>query len=57
VEWYKKLNIHQRIYLKDSCEIIVGVSFVNLRSLFSLKEIIELLYNKLKLEGIVSNVV
>ena len=51
MKWYKTLSIHQKINLKDSCILIVGLDFVSLRMLFSLKDIIELLHNKLKLEG------
>jgi len=51
VEWYMGLDIHQRIAMKECCEMLLGVSFVELRLMFSLKEIIEMFHTKLVLEG------
>jgi hypothetical protein len=48
--WYKTLDINQRINLKHCCKMICGMTYEQLRLLFSMKEIIELLHNKLKLE-------
>lgn len=53
MNWYKTLDINQRINLKDCCNLIVGASWEQLRILFSFREIIDILYNKLKLEEIV----
>ena len=53
MKWYKSLSVHQRISLKDCSELIVGVRFEQLRRLFSTREIIEMLTNKLEIEGII----
>ncbi len=51
MEWYKTLTIEQRINLKELCESICGITFVMLVRLFGLRDAIEIIYNKLKLEG------
>lgn len=51
MNWYKTLTINQRINLKDCCKMIVGIDYDSLRLLFSMRDIIEMLHNKLKLEG------
>jgi hypothetical protein len=51
MEWYKTLNIHQKIYLKALCVDIIGFEFSDLDFMFSFCERINILYNKLKLEG------
>jgi len=53
MEFYKSLSIHQRISLKECSSLIVGVTFNELRMLFSTREVIEILVNKLKIEGII----
>lgn len=51
MEWYKKLDIDTRINAKECFEILCGVSFEKLSALFSFSERIEIMYDKLKLEG------
>jgi len=51
MKWYLSLNIHQRINAKTCFYLACGVEFEKLAFLFSLRERIEMLYNKLKLEG------
>ena len=51
MEWYKTLDINQRINLKDCSEMLCGMPYNQLRVLFSMSEIIEILHNKLKIEG------
>lgn len=51
MEWYKKKSIHERINIKDACPMILGVEFHWLVQIFSFSEAIDLIYNKLKLEG------
>ena len=51
MNWYKTLDIQQRINLKELCPLIVGVLFTDLLKLFSFDEVIDILHNKLKLEG------
>lgn len=51
MNWYKTLTIEQRINLKDLSESICGVKYADLIRLFGMKHTIELLHQKLKLEG------
>lgn len=51
MKWYKQLGVHQRIALKELSSNICGVSWDTLSLLFTLRERIELLYGKLKVEG------
>lgn len=51
MEWYNTLDIQQKINLKDYFKLICGYSFEDLGGLFSLSERIELIHQKLKLEG------
>ena len=51
MKWYKTLDINQRINLKDCCKMIVGLGYAELRVLFSMPQIIDILHNKLKIDG------
>lgn len=51
--WYKKLNIHQKITLKEIFDELCGVPWSELSEIFTLRELIGVLYNKLILEGII----
>ena len=51
MEWYKTLDINQRINLKHLCSTLVGADWSSLSLLFSYKEKINILHKKLKLEG------
>lgn len=51
IEWYKTLDLNQRINLKECCILLTGIEYHDLTKLFSLREVIKLLYNKLKMEG------
>jgi hypothetical protein len=53
MNWYKTLDINQKINLKSITELIVGISWIDLTKLFSFREIIEILEQKLKIEGII----
>ena len=53
MEWYKLLNIHQRINFKMCFELACGVKFEDLSFMFTLKERIDILYNKLVDEGLI----
>lgn len=54
LEWYKKLNIYQRIYLKSVSALICGIEFKSLTTLFGLRGAIGLLYEKLVIENIIN---
>jgi hypothetical protein len=51
IKWYKSLNVHMRINVKTCFVLLTGVEFESLAFLFSYGERIEILYNKLKIEG------
>jgi len=51
MNWYKTLTIEQRINLKELSELICGIRFETLISIFGFYDAIELLYNKLQIEG------
>jgi hypothetical protein len=53
MNWYKQLSINQKIFIKENCKKITGLSFSDLGFLFSYKERIDIIYNKLILEGII----
>lgn len=51
IEWYLKLDIHQKINLKEMFELLCGVEFEKLSSIFSFSERIKIVHDKLKIEG------
>jgi hypothetical protein len=53
MKWYKTLTIEQRINLKELSETICGIKYIYLVKLFGMRDAIELLYSKLKLEEII----
>ncbi len=53
MKWYKLLTNEQRYYLRTHCEKIVGITWEQLGILFSCAERIEIIYTKLKIEGLI----
>ncbi len=51
MKWYKTLTIEQRIGLKEACPLICGAPFSFLTYLLGFRDTIEILYEKLKIEG------
>ena len=51
MNWYKTLDINRRIALKELCKALTGATFEELGLLFSLRERVEILHQKLQLEG------
>ena len=51
MDWYKSLTVHQRINAKECFEILCGVKWESLSFMLSMRERIEIMYNKLRLEG------
>ena len=51
IKWYSTLDINKRIAHKELAILICGMSWNNMNLLFSLDEKIELVYNKLLIEG------
>ena len=51
LKWYKSLDLHQRIGLKEVFIDLCGVEWSKLAFIIPLRMRIEVLHNKLKLEG------
>ena len=51
MNWYKTLNIQQRINLKELSRVICGINFNDLTRIFGLRETIDMIYQKLKQSG------
>ena len=51
MEWYKTLNIQTRINAKECFKLLCGVEFDKIGILLSFRQRIDLMYEKLKLEG------
>jgi hypothetical protein len=51
LSWYKSLTLNQRFALKELTVSICGLRWEDLSLLFSPRERIELIYQKLKIEG------
>ena len=51
MEWYTSLDINTRINAKVCFELVTGTKFEDLAFLLSFRERIEIMYNKLKMEG------
>lgn len=51
MNWYKTLNWKQRFALRECCQDIVGITWEQLGLLFSFRERVEILHQKLQLEG------
>ncbi len=51
IEWYKKLSLKQKLGLKECAVLLTGMKWEDYTILFSPRQRIEILYNKLKLEG------
>ncbi|MCB1144897.1 MAG: hypothetical protein KDK54_21800 [Leptospiraceae bacterium] len=49
--WYRSLDILQKINLKESSNILIGVEFSSLGKLLTFDNRIEILYNKLIKDG------
>ncbi len=51
VNWYKSLTINQKIALKEVAILICGLKWEDFNILYTPRERIEILHNKLMLEG------
>lgn len=51
IEWYRSLDMWQKFALKDLSKSICGISWSEFSIIFSPRERIEILYQKLQLEG------
>lgn len=53
ISWYRLLSINQKIQLKQLSEDICGFPWETIGLLLTPRERIEVLYEKLKIEGII----
>lgn len=53
IKWYRRLSIHQKIYLKSIALIICGITWEDLGMFFNLFDRIGIMYNKLVTEEII----
>lgn len=51
MDWYKTLGIHARINAKVCFELLTGIKFEDLVFMFSFRERMDIMQNKLKMEG------
>ena len=54
--WYKLLTLAQRFALKEMCIGICGMRWEDFTILFSPRERLEIIYGKLKLEGLIKQI-
>lgn len=52
MKWYKTLDIDTKINMKGCFELLCGVKWESLSFMFSMRERIEIMFNKLKIEGL-----
>ena len=51
VSWYKSLSLNQKMALKEVSALICGMKWEDFNILFSPRERLEILHNKLMMEG------
>ncbi len=51
VSWYKSLSLNQKMALKEISVLICGMKWEDFNILFSPRERLEILHNKLMMEG------
>jgi|LakMenEpi03Aug12_release.lakeMendotaPanAssembly.Ray.scaffolds.fasta_scaffold1776345_1 hypothetical protein len=51
IKWYKTLSVNQRIELKECSNLICGIRWEDFTILFTPRQRIDILYQKLQLEG------
>ena len=51
VSWYKSLSLNQKMALRELSALICGMKWEDFNILFSPRERLEILHNKLMLEG------
>lgn len=54
MEWYKTLDIHTRINMKECFYLACGIKFEDLSFIFSFRDRINILYKKLLYEGLIN---
>lgn len=51
INWYRDLSLEEKFGLKEVCVLLCGIKWEEFTLLFSPRERINILYDKLKLEG------
>ena len=51
MEWYKTLNRTQKLGIREAFELATGQRLSDMVRLFTFSECMDILYNKLKMEG------
>lgn len=51
MKWYLSLSINQKINAKECFALLTGIKFEDLSFMFSFSERIDIMYDKLKMEG------
>lgn len=51
VSWYRSLSMEQKFALKEISELICGMKWEHFTLLFSPRERLQILHNKLQMEG------
>lgn len=51
MKWYKTLSKKQKLNIRECFELALGLKLNEALKLFSFSECMDMLYNKLKLEG------
>jgi len=54
MDWWKTLTIHQKINAKECFELLCGEKWESLSFMFSIRERVEIMYNKLEIEGLLN---
>ena len=53
MKWYLTKTIHEKITIKDTFYLLCGVKFSDLSFMFSFSERVDMMYQKLLLEGFI----
>ena len=51
MEWYKSLNVNMKINAKECFILLTGMDWHHAGKLFSMRERINIMYDKLRIEG------
>ena len=51
MKWYKTLNKSQKLRIREAFELATGQNLSDMVKLFSFSECMDILYNKLQIEG------
>lgn len=53
IEWYKSLSVHYKVNLKECAVFICGMSWDNMSIFFDMREKLDILHEKLIIEGLI----